>query len=432
MYSRINNLAESLQKKLIKYRRDFHKYAETGWTEFRTASIVAQKLDELGYEIKLGREVIKENARMGVPSPEVLTGHYERAKAQGAKAKYLDKLQGGFTGVVALLKNGEGPTLAFRFDMDAVEMEESSSKDHLPVKEGFASVNDNAMHACGHDGHTAIGLGLAELLMEIKEEFKGTVKLIFQPAEEGVRGARSMMEAGVVDDVDYLTGLHLGLGNGSGELYPGTKGFLATSKFDACFKGKPSHAGAQPESGKNSLQAATVAVNQLYGISRHSQGVTRINVGRMEAGTGRNVIPDRAKLVIETRGTTSELNDYMYNRAVDILTNSAEMYGNELKINEMGRAESGKSDVRLAERIIKCARKTGEFDKIYDQSAEMGGSEDFTYFMKEVQRQGGLATFMILGTELAGSHHTADFNFKEKDLIKGVKILGSIVVDILK
>ncbi|MCJ7623682.1 MAG: M20/M25/M40 family metallo-hydrolase, partial [Anaerolineaceae bacterium] len=185
----IQKISKSIEQKVIAYRRDFHKYAEAGWTEFRTASLVARRLTDLGYTIKIGPEVIREDARMGVPSPVELENHWQRAKAQGADPEYIDVLRGGFPGVVGILRNGSGPTIGMRFEMDALGVDESQQGTHRPFREGFSSVNPNVMHACGHDSHTATGLAVAEILMQLKEELRGTVKLIFQPAEEGVRGA---------------------------------------------------------------------------------------------------------------------------------------------------------------------------------------------------------------------------------------------------
>ena len=119
------------------------------------------------------------------------------------------------------------------------------------------------MHACGHDGHTAIGLGVATVLAEMKDQLRGTIKLFFQPAEEGVRGARAMVEAGVCDDVDFLLGAHLGFqAREVGTIITGGAGFLATSKMDAIFTGVPSHAGAAPEAGRNALLASATAALQ--------------------------------------------------------------------------------------------------------------------------------------------------------------------------
>lgn len=431
VYKEISKIADRLEEKIIKYRRDFHKHAETGWTEFRTASLVAKRLDELDYELKIGKEVIEDESRMGVPDKEELERHYERAKDQGDSTRYLNELKGGFTGVVGILKNGPGPTIAFRFDLDALKVQESTSEDHFPFREGFASINENTMHACGHDGHTSIGLALAETLMEIKDNFSGKIKLIFQPAEEGVRGAKSMMEAGVVDDVDYLFGMHLGGSDiKSGEISPGRKGFLATEKFDVHFTGSAAHAGGEPEKGDNALLAASSAIQNLYAIARHSEGQTRINVGSIEAGTGRNVIPKEARLKVETRGEDSELNDYMYNRACKILEKTAEMYDLELKIDKMGAAESAESDQELVEKVKTAAEKIDDIEKVKEDMSEGGGSEDFTYFMKRVQEQDGQATYIKLGTETAGDAHTKDFDFEEHDLKTGVKLLAGIAYHI--
>ncbi|MFN2363816.1 MAG: amidohydrolase [Halarsenatibacteraceae bacterium] len=425
----LNAISEELENKIINYRRDFHEFAESGWTEFRTAAKVAEILDDLGFNLKLGREVIAQEARMGLPDQAVLKEHYQRAKAQGANQKYLEKFKDGFTGVVATIENGEGPTLGFRFDMDAVEMTESQSDKHRPVAEGFVSKNEKAAHACGHDGHTAIGLGLAEVLVNNQDKISGKIKLIFQPAEEGVRGAKSIVEKGILDDLDYLYGLHLGLNLDSGEVYPGAEGFLATSKFDAIFQGEPAHAGGSPEAGKNSLLAASSAVNNLYAISRHSGGTTRINVGRLEAGTGRNVIPDRAKLIIETRGSTSELNQYMYDQAVRVLKGSADIYQQELEIKAMGGAKSVDSDKGLMDKVYQIAKNSEGIKYVHQGAVEMGGSEDFTYMMEKVQENGGQATFIILGSEIVSAHHTAEFDFNEADLIRGVNLLARLALN---
>ena len=168
-------------EKLTAIRRDFHKHAETGWMEMRTASLIARRMTDLGYEVLVGRDVCKDDARMGVPDEATLQMGYERAKVQGADPEFLEKVKGGFTGVIGILRAGEGPVYGMRFDIDALGVFESKEETHRPAKEGFASVNEGSMHACGHDGHAAIGLGVAEVLMQYKEQVHGTVKLIFQP-----------------------------------------------------------------------------------------------------------------------------------------------------------------------------------------------------------------------------------------------------------
>ena len=427
----VAQITADLEPKIIAYRRDFHRHAESGWTEFRTASLVARRLTDLGYQVKVGREVIKEEERMGVPPPEVLAARWQRALEQGGDPEFLAEVEGGFTGVVGMLSNGEGPTIGLRFDMDALDQVESQSPDHRPVREGFASVNREAMHACGHDGHTAIGLGVAETLMRLKDQVRGTVKLVFQPAEEGVRGARSMVGAGVVDDVDYMLGHHLYSGQETGHITCGTRGYLATSKFDAIFSGQPAHAGGGPNEGKNALQAAATAVLNLYAIPRHREGATRINVGRLNAGTGRNVIPATAHLAIETRGATTELNDYMYNHAVRILEAAAQMYDCGLELKAMGGAQSANSDTELAERIKKIVKQIGDFSLVLHSTS--GGSEDFTYMMKRVQDNGGLATNIGVGADLGGwGHHTAEFDLDESAFKGAMKIFVLSVLDLMK
>ena len=443
MKDKISTITDAIEDKIIGYRRDFHRYAETGWTEFRTSSLVARRLSDLGYDVMLGKEVIKEEDRMGLPDDNLLEDNYQRAIKQGGDEHFLKSVRNGFTGVIGILKNGDGPVIGLRFDMDALDIQEDLTDKHRPFREGFASVNENVMHACGHDGHTAAGLGIAEVLMKLKNDIKGTVKLIFQPAEEGVMGAKSMIAAGIVDDVNYLLGHHVMSGWKIGEIIPGMGYYSATQKFDTIIKGKPSHAGGRPEEGNNALLAASTAVLNLYSIPRHSEGYTRINVGKLTAGTGRNVICPDAHLLIETRGETTELNDYMYEKAIKILKSSANMYNCNLEIKEMGGAQNANSDEELAKRVEKIANEIGGF--LFFPSRKGGGSEDITYMMKRVQDNGGLATNIGIGADLNGisindinrreevlGAHTSFFDFDERAITISMKLLPLVVFDIMK
>lgn len=433
MLKKIDQFAEKLAANLTDTRRDFHKYAEAGWTEFRTASIIARRLHDLGFEVKLGREVVAETERMGVPDEAALDRHYQRAMEQGADAEFLPALQGGFTGVVGILRCGEGPVIGMRFDIDAVEMKESTAADHRPVQEGFASINPEAMHSCGHDGHATIGLGVAAALAEFKDQLRGTLKLVFQPAEEGVRGAKAVVASGVLDDVDYMLASHLGSGTPTGTVAGGRGGFLATSKFDAFIEGAPAHAGGKPEGGHNAVLAAATAALNLYAIPRHSQGATRVNVGRLVAGSGRNVIPPSAHLVIETRGATTDLEQHMYNYAIGVLENAAAMHGCRVSFKPMGGAKSGVSDMDLARRVNTVAANFADFKDIKSGLAGGGGSEDYTYMMARVQEKGGQATFMNIGADINGAgHHTAEFDFDERALVGAVKLFVATALDIMQ
>ncbi len=236
IYTKITGKAETMKQELVKIRRDFHRYPELGWMEMRTSSIIASYLKRFGCdEVLVGRDVCLDEARMGLPAEEELNRHYEEAAAQeGTDLAYLPDTKGGFTGVVGILRCGEGPTVAFRFDMDALPVLECKEEAHYPTKEGFASRNTGVMHACGHDGHMTVGLGTAKILCELREQLHGTVKFIFQPAEEGVRGAKSIVEHGHLDDVDYVLGAHMGGGPEQKEAAIGIGGgeSLATVKYD--------------------------------------------------------------------------------------------------------------------------------------------------------------------------------------------------------
>ncbi|MDF2569746.1 MAG: iaaH 2 [Sporomusa sp.] len=430
---KILDLVKAREGKLIDYRRDFHQYAEVAWTEFRTASIVADTLAGLGYKVLVGEEVIDADKMMGVPSDSELEKQRQRALSQEARAGWVEKMSGGKTGVVGVMTLAQpGPTVAFRFDMDANDVVEAENKAHRPWREGFASINKGAMHACAHDGHTAVGLVFAEILAQVKDQLAGTIKVIFQPAEEGVRGAKAMMASGVVDDVDYFIGMHLGIGlKKSGQVTCQTDGFLATTKLDAVFAGTPAHAGAAPETGRNALLAAASAALHLHAISRHSQGASRVNVGVLNAGTGRNVIPANAVLKLETRGSTTQINEYVYGEAVRILNAAAEMYGVKVELAEMGGAAGGSNSPEFVSRISKIAEQSNLFEELLP-SGNIGGSEDCTYFMERVQHCGGQAAYLMVGTDLAAGHHDALFDFDESMLIPAATLLGEIAVDLLR
>jgi aminobenzoyl-glutamate utilization protein A len=235
-----------------------------------------------------------------------------------------------------------------------------------------------------------------------------------------------MVAAGVLDDVDYLVGHHLYSGWETGQVACGLSGYLATEKFDALFTGEPAHAAACPQCGKNALLAAATAVLNLYAIARHRHGVTRINVGRLNAGTGRNVIPAHARLAIETRGSTTALNEYMYASALRILQAAADMHECQLEIYPMGSAQSADSDQELVDRVTEVAQALGRFSIRSPEPG--GGSEDFTYMMQRVQSQGGWTTNIGIGADLGGhGHHTATFDIDENAL-KGAVILQTCLV----
>jgi aminobenzoyl-glutamate utilization protein A len=431
MNTPLSTLVTELYPQLQAWRRDFHRYAESGWLEFRTASLVAEELDRLGYQLQLGREVINAEARMGLPSAQILAAQEQRALEQGALAKWLPFFSGGFTGIVATLDTGRpGPTIAFRVDMDALDLNELLHPDHLPFREGFASCNSGMMHACGHDGHTTIGLGLARVFKSLEPQLQGRIKLIFQPAEEGTRGAKSMVEAGVVDDVDFFTAVHIGTGVPAGELVCGSDSFMATSKLDVTFRGVASHAGAKPEDGRNALLAAAQASVGLYAIPRHSEGSSRINVGVLQAGTGRNVIADRAFMKVETRGATNEINEFVYQQALNVIQGAATMQGVEYDVALMGAAQSSQPTQPWVDYVHRQALNISELGSVVDRREQAAGSEDATYMMERVKSHGGQATYVIFGCEISAGHHNEKFDFDEQILTVAVKTLATLALNL--
>lgn len=420
--------ATDLAEQLTKWRRFFHRHAEVGWTEYITTATIAERLTELGFEILLGRDILTADARLGLPNDDILTDAKERALAYGISPRLVEQMDGGYTGLCAILRgNEEGKTVCLRFDIDANDLTESSGDDHRPHREGFASVHEGSMHGCGHDGHIAIGLGTAALLADRRADLKGTVMLLFQPAEEGVRGASAISDT-LLATVDELYGLHLGFAlTKTGTLGASTTDFFATTKLDATFTGAPAHAGARPDGGKNALLAAATATLELHALPRRADGISRINVGTLHAGEGRNTIPAHATISAEVRGETTAVNRAMADDANRVLTASAMMYDTTVDITTVGKASALTCDETLAKRTYDIAKRLGTFSTVH-KSVSFGASEDFTVLAERVQARGGRADYLIVGTDLRGGHHTDRFDFDESALPLATALLASLIL----
>ncbi|MCL2621219.1 MAG: amidohydrolase, partial [Defluviitaleaceae bacterium] len=386
MKEKIVATAKGMQEQLVVWRRDFHKYPELGWREFRTASLVAKNLEEFGYKIIVGEDAMDGSMMLNLLGDEVLQPEMERAGTQGAFTQHFDKMKGGKTAVVGVLDTGKaGNVVAIRVDMDALPIKESDGDGHFPQKHGFRSVNEGVMHACAHDGHTAIGLGIAKLLADIKDQLTGVVKVIFQPAEEGVQGgATGIIKKGLVDDVTHMLGFHIGLKAKSGEVFCQTTDFLAATKFNVDFTGKTAHAGANPEDGKSALLAAAAATMSLQGIYRHSGGSSRISVGVLQSGTSSNIVPDKAFMALETRGETGEINAFMRGEVERIVGAAAQMYDVGHILEVTGEATSAICDPYLVDLTKQTAHDLGIFDLVGD-TIGLHASEDYSFFMEHVQ-----------------------------------------------
>lgn len=436
IYRKISDMAEEQRDELIQLRRDFHRYPETSWLEMRTSAKIAEYLTELGMEVLTGKDVCREEARIGVPDSDILERHFSQVKEQGAPARFLtEELEQGYTGVVGILRCGEGPTVALRFDIDALPMEEAEDLEHRPFREGFSSQNPGMMHACGHDCHAAIGLGTARILSALRDQLHGTVKFLFQPGEEGTKGAYAMVENGHLDGVDYFAGTHVAPDDkeDDGDITPGTYGSLATCKYNVFFHGQAAHAGGFPEEGKNAVLAAAHAAVGLSGIARHSQGISRVNVGVIRGGSNSNVVADEAMISMEVRGETDEINQYMDRRAKEICQAAAMMEECSCEMRLMGRAPSQVSSPELIDRISNLVRNhLPQYRVSSNPNAKNWGSEDIGFMMNRVQEQGGQAVYMRTMTKMASPQHTVRFDVDEDVLVKGAVSFSAIVCDLLK
>ncbi|GMA60204.1 amidohydrolase [Alicyclobacillus fastidiosus] len=411
---------------IIELRRDLHAHPEVGFTEFRTANRVVLELRSNGYSVSYGADVMVPEWRRGLPPSTQIDLAYERAKNDGADETILQGMRGGLTGVVATLKgSAPGPTVAFRFDMDALPIVESTDSEHVPNANGFASLYRGEMHACGHDGHTAIGLAFAKAMSARK--FAGTLKLIFQPAEEGGRGAKSMVDKGVVDDVDFLICCHLGLDLPLHSISGGACDFLASTKLMAQFHGVSAHAAAAPEKGRNALLGAATALLNIHALPRFSSGATRVNVGVLEGGTAPNIIPDTAKMVLECRAESYEVNQDLEQRVRTILLHSAAKHGLTCDIETIGEAATAVCDHELKSLVLDAAKFIEFFTEFKDEHP-LGASEDATFFIRRVQELGGKATYSILGTTIAAPHHNPKFDIDEQILPATVQLFERIAM----
>ena len=414
---------------LIQWRREFHRFPETGWSEFWTTSRIADYLEQMGAEILLGKQIINPDFVRG-RSQAVVEKGIANALVYGAKPKWLDRMD-GYTGCVAIFDSGKaGKTLALRFDIDCVNVTETKAENHLPNQLDFASLNDGFMHACGHDGHISIGLGITNWLSQNKDKFNGKVILVFQPAEEGVRGAAAIAASGVIDQADYFASSHISFCASTGTVLANPRNFLSTTKIDIRYKGLPAHAGASPHTGRNALLAACHAVTQLHGIARHGEGMTRINVGVVRAGEGRNVVPATAELQLEVRGENKDINQYMVDQVMRIAQGTAISFDVSYETEIMGEAVDMNNDAELVKLIEEIAIAQPD---VTDSTSDyaFNASEDATILGRRVQDKGGKAIYFIIGADRTAGHHEAEFDFDESQLLTGMNIYTQLVQRLL-
>lgn len=421
------NMQES--EYLIELRREFHQYPEPGWCEFWTTARIVEELERIGAdEMHVGPDALDTNERLGVPDDEELSNWLEKAKSETDRTDILEQIEGGNTGVVAVVERGEGPSVGLRVDIDALPIEESADDEHTPTAKGFRSNNEGFMHACGHDSHIAFGLGTLKTVTE--SDFNGTFKVFFQPAEELLGGGKAVAAGPHFDDVEYMIGAHVGLDHPTGTVVAGLDGALALTRWDIEFEGESAHAGLAPNDGRNAVQALVTAAENMYGIPRHEEGATRVNIGKIRSDNAANVIADRATAKAEVRGESTELMEYMRDSVRRHLDFAAEMHECTVDISVIGEAIRQDSDEELVALVSEVANDLDETPSVLRRD-NLGASEDVTYLMESVEESGGQGTFIGIGADHPSGHHTSTFDIDEDSLPIGVSVLSKTVLKLL-
>ncbi|HEX8428105.1 amidohydrolase [Hymenobacter sp.] len=404
--ARIAKLAVIQEAKVIACRRDIHEHPELGNQETRTAGIVADQLKKLGLEVQTGV------AR---------------------------------TGVVGILRGGKpGPVVALRADMDGLPVTETAT---LPfaskVKTTYNGQDVGVMHACGHDTHVAMLLGAAEVLSQVKKDLPGTVKFIFQPAEEGslpgvVGGARLMVQEGVLDNpkVDAVFGLHINAQTEVGTLKYRPEGTMAAADvFTIKVKGKSAH-GAYPWLAVDPVVTAAQIVTGLQTIISRQIELTEdaavLTVGMIHGGVRNNIIPDQVELTGTIRTLDKDMQQKIWAAVRRTATNIAESAGATAEVDIVNYAPITYNDTRLTERMLPTLQRVAGPGHVVLQKA-VTGAEDFAYFQEKVP---GLFVFvggMPKGKNPAETapHHTPGFFVDESGLTLGVQAIATLAADYL-
>ena len=406
-YSQSSDLAtayENIEPKVIEWRRDIHQNPELSNREFKTAAKIAAHLKSLGIEVQTG------------------VAH---------------------TGVVGVLKgNSPGKTVALRADIDALPVYE---RNDLPfrseVTSEFLGEKVGVMHACGHDTHTAILMGVAEIMAKNKDKIKGTVKFIFQPAEEGPPpgeegGAKLMVKEGVLKnpDVDAIFGLHINSQTPVGVIrYKSGGAMAAAQSFTIKVKGKQSH-GSQPWAGIDPILISAKIIDGLQSIISRETELTReaavITVGKIKSGVRFNIIPESAEMLGTIRTLDYDMKDKLNKRMMEMVPAIAQAYGGEATIEIRDATDITYNDPQLVSAMLPTLERVAGESNVQEQKA-ITGAEDFSYFQREVP-----GFFFFLGGMTPGNtqsypHHTPDFIIDDSGLILGVKALTEISLDYL-
>jgi amidohydrolase len=384
----IHKLVVEHKELVISIRRDLHRIPETAYTEKKTSAYVAEYLRR------------------------------ERLEVQTGIATY---------GVVGLLNTGRpGPTLLLRADMDALPVTEDTGL-------SFASTHDGVMHACGHDAHVAMVLVAATVLSRVKDELNGTIKFLFQPAEEGPGGAQPMIDEGVLENpkVDYSIGCHVWPEIPEGTIGVRSGPFMAAmDRFDIKIIGRSGH-GAMPHLCVDALEVGTQVVSALQRISsRHMNPLEPavVTVGMFHAGTAFNIIPGDAQLTGTTRTFNLDIWNSWAERLETIVRGVCESMGADFEMKFSKGYPPTINDDSMAEVVRRCAQKVAGEDKVVEPERSMGG-EDMSYFL---QRSKGCFYALGVGRQEFTPLHNSRFDLNENVLALGVETHCRIALDLLK
>ena len=394
----------AIESKVIEWRRDFHQNPELSNREFKTAEKIAKHLESLGLEVQTG------------------IAH---------------------TGVVGILKgNSPGKVLALRADIDALPVPERAD---LPFKSNakgqFRGEEVPVMHACGHDTHIAILMGVAEILSKNKDKIKGTIKFIFQPAEEGAPpgeegGAELMVKEGVLKnpDVDAIFGLHIGSGQPINTLAYRPGGIMAASQsFEINVKGKQTH-GSTPWTGIDPIMVSAKIIDGLQTLISREMPLTKegivLSIGKIKSGVRSNIIPESAQIIGTLRTLDVDMQTQINKRMKEMVPAIAKAYRAEATIDIAKGYPITYNDPALTKQMLPSLQAAAGSDKVVEIKA-ITGAEDFSFFQKEVP---GLYFFlggMTPGNTTPFPHHTPDFYIDEAGMLLGVKTFIQMSIDYL-
>jgi len=404
LQSQVDQQAKEIGNKVIEWRRHLHQYPELSNREVKTGAYVADHLKSLGIEIQTG------------------VAH---------------------TGVVGLLKTGKpGPVIALRADMDALPVTERNSLPFASKEKAiFNGQETGVMHACGHDSHVAILMGVAEILSKHKNELRGTIKFIFQPAEEGAPldeegGAGLMVKEGVLENpkVDVIFGMHIQGIRKLGQIAYKPAGMMAASDwFTINVKGKQSH-GSSPWLGIDPIVVSAQIINGIQTIISRQTELTKeaavISVGTIHSGIRQNIIPESTEMTGTIRTFDKEMQKEIHERLLRTVTNIAESAGAtaELKITSMTPVTY--NDPALTEKMVASLNKAAGEQNVF-RIPPVTGAEDFAYYQQKVP-----GFFFFVGAcppeidpAKAASHHTPDFMMDERGMETGLRAMLDVTLD---